>query len=198
MFKSSRSILFLSAVLGLAPIALASVSHQSESLQTFDSSFAAPTKRQQEEVSRLLKDISAAAFQTTVHAGRLESFVRMPGLYKWQTHASELNHAKELINSKGRTLERPKELRSEVLPWQQRAIGRIHPLLATLAEETNKAIQHTSENCNWLHAPAYKQAISNIYIHADEVRDSVAVKLDYAEAKAKLDEVEAEPVPNNS
>lgn len=194
MLKNSKSILFFGAVLGFAPLALASVPHQTDLVQSFDSSFAAPSNKQQEEVSRLLKEISAAAFQTSVHAGRLESFVRHPTLYRWQTHASELTHAKELINSKGKALERLKELRSEALPWQQRAIDRIHPLLASLAEETTKAIQHLNENRNWLHSPDYKEMLANMYIHADEVRDYIAVKLDYAEAKSKLAEVEAEPV----
>ncbi|MBV9679244.1 MAG: hypothetical protein JO185_23105, partial [Acidobacteriaceae bacterium] len=75
MLKTTKSTLFLGAVLSLAPLALANTPHQSNSLQTFDSSFAAPTNQQQQEVSQLLKDISAAAFKTSVHAGRLESFV---------------------------------------------------------------------------------------------------------------------------
>ncbi|MBV9034698.1 MAG: hypothetical protein JO182_09420, partial [Acidobacteriaceae bacterium] len=110
MLKTTKSILFLGAVLSLAPLALANTPDQSNSLQTFDSSFAAPTNQQQQEVSQLLKDISAAAFKTSVHAGRLESFVRHSNQYSWQTHAWELTQAKDLINSKGKALERLKEL----------------------------------------------------------------------------------------
>jgi hypothetical protein len=57
-----------------------------------------------------------------------------------------------------------------------------------------KAIEHINENRRWLHPPDYKEEVANMYIHADEVRDYIAVKLDYAEAKAKLNEVEVDPV----
>ena len=195
MFKTTKSTLFLGAVLSLAPLALANTPHQSNSLQTFDSSFAAPTNQQQQEISQLLKDISAAAFKTSVHAGRLESFVRHPNRHSWQTHAWELTQAKDLINSKGKALERLKELRSTALPWQQRAIDRIQPLLASLADETTKAIQHINQNRQWLFSPDYKEAIANMYVQADEVRDYIAVKLDHAEALAKLHEIEAQSEP---
>lgn len=196
MLKTVKSTLFFGALLGLSPLglalALADTPNQNSSLQTFDSSFAAPTNAQQEEVSQLLKDISVAAYQTSVHAGRLESFVRFPNLYSWQTHASELTHIKDLVNSKGQTLERLKELRGQALPWQQRAVDRIQPLLASLADETKNAIQHINENRRWLFSPTYKEMVSNMYVQADEVRDYIAVKLDYAEAKEKLREVEDE------
>jgi hypothetical protein len=192
MFKTSKSSLFLTALLSLAPAALASVPRQYEPVQTFDSLFAAPSNAQQQEVSQLLKDISAAAFQTSVHAGRLESFTRIPNSHSWQAHSSELTHIKDLVNSKGKTLERLKKLRDQALPWQQRAIDRIQPLLASLADETTKAIQHINESRRWLFSPDYKEMVSNMYIQADEVRDYIAVKLDYAEARARLAEVEAE------
>lgn len=164
----------------------------SEPTQAYDEVFTSPTNAQQREASQILKEIGVAAFQACVHAGRLESYTRQPHLVGWQSHSNELMHIRDLVNSKGKALERLKELRADALPWQQRSIDHIYPVLKSLAGETTEAIKHLNENRNYLFAPTYKEAIGNIYIHADELRDMIALKLDYAEAHARLAELEAQ------
>lgn len=159
--------------------------------QAYDEVFTPPGNAQQREVSAILKDISVASFAACVHAGRLESYTRQPGLHNWQIHAQELSDIRDLVNSKGKALERLKELRASALPWQQRSIDHIHPILKNLAEETTGAIQHINENRQYLFAPQYRETVGNIYVHADELRDMIALKLDFAEAHAKLVELEA-------
>ena len=190
-YTNCKRTIMLGAVLAIAPLGFADTPRQGGFAQAFDESFAAPSTKAQEEVSNLLKEISVAAFQTSVHAGRLQSFVRNHDKFSRETHSSELNLARDKINSKGKALERLKELRSEALPWQQLAMDRVQPLLAKVATNATEAIEYLNKDWRLLHPPEYKEAISNMYIYADEVRDMIAVKLDYAEARANLNELEA-------
>ena len=191
-YTLSMSTLMFGAALAIAPLSFADAPRQGGFSQTFTDSTAGPTTEQR-EVSGLLKEISAGARQASVHADQLKSFVRRPYGYSWKIHASELNFARDKINAKGKALERLKELRSEAQPWQQLAIDRVQPLLASLAENTSTAIELLNEDRRNVGTPEYSDAISNMYVYADDVREMIAVKLDYAASREALNEFEATP-----
>lgn len=64
-------------------------------------------------------------------------------------------------------------------------------LLAGAATATQKQPRRMPNLMTRYSRPSYKETVSNICIHADELRDMIALKLDYTEAHVMLAELEA-------
>ncbi len=161
----------------------ADVRFQSPSSGAFEQ--AAPATPSQKEVERLLKRISSNAAIVGRHAATLESHTRGTRL-GYQTNAAELSRAKDAINAMGADFRRLQELRPGALPWQQAVIDRIQPMLAGLAGHATEAIELLNRDRGRFHSREYRDAIGNLRAYAGQARNLIAVNLDYAQAREKL------------
>ena len=154
---------------------------------------ALPATAAQKETDRLLKRTLFNAATTTRHAGTLESFTRGPRL-QHETHAAELEGAKEAINAMGSDLRLLEALRPDALPWQQLVIDRIRPLLVGAAGHATDAIERQNADRGRLPSEEYRDAVVNLYAHASQVRNLISVHMDYAEAREKLNRLDASAI----
>jgi hypothetical protein len=137
------------------------------------------------EASRLLKEVRTIAYNLERDAATLETYT-FSRMY-WQTHADQLRLAKEHINAIGDRLKSLQAIRSTVAPWQQKAIDSIVPVAVQLAARTEAAIGHLNENRNHLFAPEYKDHLTTIADHSDQLKQSVNIFLELANTQEKLD-----------
>ncbi|HLJ13923.1 MAG TPA: BON domain-containing protein [Bryobacteraceae bacterium] len=154
---------------------------------------AAPATPAQKEVAKLLKQISSNAAVTGRHAEKLESFTRGSQL-AYETHAAELTRAKEAINSMGSDFRRLQELRSSALPWQQTLIDRLHPVLVGMAGQATEAFERLNQDRGRIQSQEYREVVGNLYAHAGQAQNLIAVHLDYAQAREKLNRLDASSV----
>ncbi len=152
---------------------------------------ATPATPAQKEVETLLKRISSNAAIAGRHAGTLESFTRGGPQLQLATHAAELTGAKEAINAIGSDFRRLQELRPSALPWQQSVIDRMEPVLVGLAGHATEAIERLTQDRRGLASPEYRDAVANLYADAGQVRNLIAVNLGYAQAREKLNRLDA-------
>ncbi|HKV78757.1 MAG TPA: BON domain-containing protein [Candidatus Sulfotelmatobacter sp.] len=157
-----------------------------------------PVTPVQKEIQRLFQQISTKAAVAGKHGEKLESFTRVASRLQYQTHASELMAARDAINAMGSDFGQLEELRSAALPWQQSVIDRMEPVLAGLAGHATQAIERLNEDRRQLpSSQAYRDAVGNLSASASQIRTLISVNLDYAQARAKLDRLDAsaaEPV----
>ena len=187
-----RTIGLLAAVF-MATQLIGAPHHQSApTYQGSSSAFqqAAPLTPAQKEVAELLKQISANAAIASRHAETLESYTRAGSRLQYESHAAELNRARAAINSMGSDLRRLQELRPGALPWQQVLIDRTGPVVAGLAGHTTEAIEQLSAGRGQLTTAEYRDAVLNMYAHAAQPRNLIAVNLDYAQAREKLNHLD--------
>jgi hyperosmotically inducible protein len=107
------------------------------------------------------------------------------------THAAELNAVKEAINTIGTDYRNLLELRPGALPWQQSVIDRLEPLLVGMAGQATDAIALLNKNSGPVRSQEYRNAIGNLYDYAGQTRSLLAVNLDYAQAREKLNRLDA-------
>jgi hyperosmotically inducible protein len=155
---------------------------------------AAPVTPAQKEIERLLKQISSHAAVAGRHADTLESLTRGAGLVRYESNASELMATKEAVNAMGADFRRLQELRAGALPWQDMVIGRIEPVLVGLAGHTTTAIERLNVDRSGLRSDQYREAVLSLYDYASHARNVIAVNLDYAQAREKLNRLDASPL----
>ena len=177
-------------ILGAAVLAthlMGATSVEAARAQTSSAAFeqAMPVTAEQEEINRLLQQISANAAIAGKHADQLESFTRVGSRLHQETHAAELTGAKHAVNAMGSDLRRLQELRPSGLPWQQAVIEGIQPVMVDMAGQTTAAIENL-EGGRVPHPAGYREAVLNMYATADQVRNIISVNLGYAEAREKL------------
>ena len=156
-----------------------------------------PVTPAQKAVDRLLKQISSNAAIASRHGEKLDSFARSGSQLQYQTHAAELMAAKDAINAMGSDFGELQELRPSALPWQQTVIDRIEPVLVGLAGHATEAIERLNEDRRKLPSQAYRDSVQNLYAYAQQARTLISVNLDYAQAREKLNRLDAsaaEPV----
>lgn len=186
---------FLGIALMLAPLAGAATT-SALPLPGSSSSFeqATPITTEQKEIDRLLKQILAKATVVSRHADTLDAFTRPGAGLRYSSHAGELTAAREAINSIGADFRRLQELRTSGLPWQQSLIDRLEPVLVGLAGHTTDAIEHLSAGGHKLPSSDYRDAVDNLNALANQTRTLVAVHMDYADAREKLNRLDASPI----
>jgi len=150
-----------------------------------------PVTPAQKEVDRLLKQISANAAIASRHGEKLESFTRSGSRLQYQTHAAELMKAKDAINRMGSDLRQLEDLRASALPWQQAVIDRMEPVLVGLAGHATEAIERLNEDRRQLPSQAYRDSVGSLYTYAQQARTLISVNLDYAQAREKLNRLDA-------
>ena len=163
--------------------------------QSSSSSFeqAMPVTPAQKEVDRLLKQIAANAAIAAKHAEALDSFARVGSRLSYATHAAELTHAKTAINAMGADFRQLQELRPSALPWQQLVIDRMEPVLNGLAGHATDAIERLNAERGKFPSRAYQDAVGNLHASAQQARTQVSIHLDYAQAREKLNRLDASP-----
>jgi osmotically-inducible protein OsmY len=155
---------------------------------------AMPVTPAQKEVDRLLKQISANAAIAARHADTLDSFARAGSRLSYTTHAAELTGAKTAINAMGADFRQLQEVRLSALPWQQLVIDRMEPVLVGLASHATDAIERLNAERGKLASQAYRDAVGNLHAYAEQARMQVSVNLDYAQAREKLNRLDASPI----
>lgn len=138
------------------------------------------------QASELLKEIRGLAGNLSQNTETLTLSSGTRQLH-WQTHAARLNQAKDNINEIGSRLELLKAIRSDVHPWQQQAIDRIHTSSLQAARNTEAALQYLNANPGWLLAPEYRDSLDAIQLHAQNVRETARDFLDYGKTSDRLE-----------
>jgi hypothetical protein len=139
------------------------------------------------EASRLLREVRSLAHALNRDAATLDSY-RLSGM-SWQGHANRLTLARQHINSIGDRLVNLAAIRGSAEPWQREAIDSIIPVAAELASRTEAAIGYLNENQGQLFVPAYTEHLGAIAGHADQMKQSVDVYLEWASAQDKMDKL---------
>jgi hypothetical protein len=102
-------------------------------------------------VSQLLADAKAQAYQLKEDAWLLESYTRGP--ITRESHAVVLNSVKDHANSLFRVLTKLEDARPGAAPWQRTAIDRISPLLKELCSNTTATINYLNKNAAKIGTP---------------------------------------------
>jgi hypothetical protein len=139
------------------------------------------------EASRLLREVRSLAHALNRDAATLDSY-RLSGM-SWQGHANRLTLARQHINSIGDRLTNLTVMRGSAEPWQREAIDSIVPVAAELASRTEAAISYLNENQGQLFVPAYTEHLGAIAGHAEQMKQSVDVYLEWASAQDKMDKL---------
>jgi len=147
---------------------------------------AMPVTAAQKEVDRLLKKIASKADVASVHAEKLAAITRIGSRLSFETHATYLNGAKDAINEMGSDFRNVHELRASALPWQELLMIRMEPVLVGLATHTNDAVERLNEDRGKLESQEYRDAVGNMKGYAAQVHKLVTVNLDYAQARERL------------
>jgi uncharacterized protein YaaR (DUF327 family) len=137
-----------------------------------------------EEAKNLLEQVQHLSGKLKKDAATLESYKRQTQ-FTWQTHANQLNLAREHINQIGDRLDRLQKLQPEVAPWQQ-AIEQIVPVAAQVAAHTEAAINHLSDNRTYLFAPVYREHLTSIANRSAELKNSVDLFVEFSHTSDKL------------
>lgn len=155
---------------------------------------AAPLTPAQKEVDNLLRRISSSAVLVGTHADRLESFTHGSRM-QYQTHANEWNRVKDAVNAMGADFRALQDLRNSALPWQQVVIDRLQPVVTGLAGHTTEAIQRLNTDRRGMPPSAeYRDAVRSLVAYSGYARNVISVNLDYAQARERLNRLDAAPL----
>ena len=141
----------------------------------------------QQEASRLLKQVQAHANALSSEADVL--FIYSRGSISRHSHALQVNVVKDRVNAIGKPLDRLQAIRHVAAPWQRQAIDSVVPIAASLAAQTETAIQHLNETGKPLWAPEYTDLIRSISDRSDQVKETIDLHLDLAGAQEKLEQL---------
>lgn len=144
-----------------------------------------------EEASGLLHDIRALSGQAAEGADHLHSASRSNSL-DWRSHAFYLNEIKTHVNTMGAKLDRLQEIRSMLAPWQQKSVERITLNALALAAHTEEAISHLNKNQGLLWTPHYRNRLSAMSEHGEEINRTVSMFLDYGKTFDRLKGLETQ------
>jgi hypothetical protein len=142
-----------------------------------------------ERASTLLADIQREAALLRRHADTLESLARNIRI-SWQSHAYHLDRVKEHINVVGKHTAELQAMRQDVLPWQQKAISEVTSHAAEVATSTEAAISHLQENRNFLFVSEYRDHLTAIANHSEDMKKAIDRFLDYEKSQRKLRQLE--------
>jgi chromosome condensin MukBEF complex kleisin-like MukF subunit len=142
-----------------------------------------------ERASTLLADIQREAALLRRHADTLESLARNMRI-SWQSHAYHLDRVKEHINVVGEHIAELQATRQDILPWQQQAINKVTSHAAQVATSAQAAISQLQENRNRLFVSEYRDQLTAIANHSEDMKEAVDEFLDYEKSQRKLQQLE--------
>ena len=144
-----------------------------------------------EEASGLLQQIQSLSFKAANRADLLNIASRRNSL-DWRSHAAHLDEISMHINDMGDKLDRLQEIQSMIAPWQQKAVERVVPTAAALANQTEEAIAFLNEHPIRLWTPTYTDSIKAMSEHVDEINTTVSSFLDYGKTSDRLQGLESQ------
>jgi len=110
----------------------------------------------------------------------------------WESHAQQLNEIRWHINRMGEKLDRLQEISGMIAPWQQKAVERVMPKAMALAERTEGAIAFLNEQQGNMWSDPYTTHVSAMSDHAEEIKSTVSMFLEYGEASGKIEVLESQ------
>jgi hypothetical protein len=147
------------------------------------------TASKSERASALLAEIQREAALLRRDADTLESLARNIRI-SWQSHADHLDRIKEHINVVGEHTAELHAIHQDVVPWQQQAINEVTSHAVELATSTQAAINHLQENRNCLFVSEYRDHLTAIANHSENMKEAVDEFLDYEKSRRKLQQLE--------
>jgi hypothetical protein len=120
----------------------------------------------------------------------LESYAGASGL-NWSTHVAALQRMGTDINTLQESMRGLQSHRTTASPWQQAAIDQITGLTNDLADNMNNAIAQVSKSKSRPTAAPYPEYLKTNTQTATELSAAIDATIDYAETKAKQDELQA-------
>ncbi|HUY96000.1 MAG TPA: hypothetical protein VMU71_11900 [Terracidiphilus sp.] len=140
------------------------------------------------EVIQLLTQVKEHAVLAENDAQVLESYSR--SAVSWHSHAVRINMMKSHVNNLIGDFNKAKELRSLGSPWQQEAIDNVEPLLKSMADHLNAAIDHLNQNQNRVKMAPWQDYVRANSELASRTASLIRDYLDYGEAANKMDDLE--------
>ena len=183
--KLKRMIAALAAValLGTGPV-LASPPTQSPRALDKDHS-AIPSARAsiflaeiREETAEFLAEIQQETTKLSPHPYSSRTFPWDPQS-NWQNRDTFLDRAKGHMNAVGDRINKLQHIRHFVLPWQQQAITEVTSHATQVAASIQAVIVHLRENQNRLFVSAYRDHLTTIANHSEDLKHTVDKFLDY-------------------
>ncbi len=145
----------------------------------------------QSQVASQLEDFRRTAAQLRIEADTLDSHV--PGRLSWETHSQQLETLRSHVNQLGKDLTELEALKPQASESQQMAIEQLRPHLVAVADNVTEALDLMNESRHNIRFPAYGEAVSNIYEHADALHTKLDAILDHEDAKMRLEGLGLQP-----
>ena len=142
-----------------------------------------------EQVSKLLSEARAAAYQLKEDAANMESFTRVD--VSREGHAAAVNQIKDHVNALARITAKLKDARGVASPWQKIAIDRINPFLDELGGYTTAAIEHINGPQTNHTLAEYNDYLEANADYSSDLAAMIAEFVDYGKAKHRMDRVGA-------
>jgi len=127
-----------------------------------------------EQVTKLLVETKAMAFQLSEDAAYMEAFTRVN--VSTEAHALAINQIKDHVNELGRQAAKLQAARKDAAPWQKTAIDRITPFLDELTGYTYAVIEHINAKPAFLTTAEYNDFLE---ANADYSSDLAAMISDF-------------------
>jgi len=127
-----------------------------------------------EQVTKLLVETKAMAFQLSEDAAYMEAFTRVN--VSTEAHALAINQIKDHVNALGRQAAKLQNAKSGAAPWQKIAIDRITPFLDELTGYTYAVIEHINAKPTFLTTAEYNDFLE---ANADYSSDLAAMIADF-------------------
>lgn len=142
-----------------------------------------------EEASGLLQEIHGLSLRLTENSEFLGQ-QSLRNQLDWRSHAVELNQIRDHVNAMGENLQQLQEIHSMIAPWQQKAVERIMPSAVALAAHAEGAIDYLNKEQGNMWAPPYTVRVNSMTDHAEEIKSTVSMFLDYGQTSGHLDGLE--------
>ncbi len=141
------------------------------------------------EANQLFEQIRHDAHHVQRVSDELATFARNYQL-DWEAQADDLEQAKESVNRMGADLCRLQTIQRSVLPWQKKAIDRMAPMVVSLVNDTQQAIEVLNHNQDRLFVTNYSGYVNAMYKATRQIERSVNRDVQYAQARHKLNRME--------
>jgi hypothetical protein len=138
-----------------------------------------------EQVSKLLSDAKAMAFQVKEDAQTMAGYAQTT--VSWQTHVATVDKIREHVNALGQQVTKLKAARDTGSPWQKTAIDRIDPYLDEMGGYTTAIIEHINKNPKLLFTQQYRDYLETNADYASDLAAMIADFVDYGRTKQKLE-----------
>lgn len=134
-----------------------------------------------------LQQIDVQANRIEHYAGELDSYVRSPLGYSWETHVSKWNRIANRLNEMARVVEDLEDIEG-LNEWHEQLIRRIKARMVAMSDQTNDAIDLIERDRRQVEfgGDPYKARVAAVHVFADNI-DRLA---DYGKTRWELTAME--------